>query len=117
MKTAKNSQINLENNNYRPYLTSTAICDQLEISRSTINYIRTEMRKHKDRYGEYAVISGGGIALTSYVALIDYLTYRKKLKDKRLASTVPPFDPSNIMKLICIDIPDTDNKEDSEDDE
>ena len=87
------------NLNLKPYCSACELTNQLGISRSTVNQLRAEMREHEDRYGPYAVISGG-ISLTSYVALIDYITYRTQLRDKYLCNTVPSFNPTAIAYSI-----------------
>lgn len=83
------------------YCPHTMLTEQLGLSRATIINLRNNMLKHKDRYGQYAVITSGHIALTSYLALIDYITYRTLLDDPHLATTAPPFDPEAIARLCC----------------
>lgn len=83
-----------------PYKTLDDLSDELGVSKVTIHSRKKELEQEKERYGEYAVIRDSGIVLINYLAWIDFLKYRARLKEKNLRKTVPPYKPLEIAKAI-----------------
>lgn len=52
------------------------------------------------RYNELAVIKDGGFVFVNYLALIDYLSNRQRLRNKNLRKTVPPYEPKKVAQEI-----------------
>lgn len=86
-----------------PFLTRKEALKQLGIKdkrtlESRLNEIRQEVRN--GRYDDYAIIEDGGITLINYMILIDYMKYRRMLKEKNLRKHVPDYEPQKIAKSI-----------------
>ncbi len=73
-------------------------CNQTVKSR--IDEIQEEIRK--GRYDPHAILDGGDLRVNVYV-FIDYMTYRKRLRDRNARKTVPPFtgDSARCIADIC----------------
>lgn len=54
----------------------------------------------KGRYSQYAIADG----LINRYVFIDYMTYGKRLKDKRMEKYVPEFKPEEIMRIVYKDM-------------
>ena len=66
-------------------------------SRVQISTLRKEMQEEiGKRYDRYVF---AGERMTNYFAFLDYLTYRRQLKDKNMRKFVPAFDPEKLAKL------------------
>nr|DAO29554.1 MAG TPA: Redirecting phage packaging protein C packaging protein, DNA Binding [Caudoviricetes sp.] len=82
-----------------PYITKRYIADRYHVSvRTVCNWIaELDQYVQSGRYSDYTILDGCGVVYINYLAFIDYLKYRDKLRAKK---TVPPFDPSRIAKYI-----------------
>lgn len=83
-----------------PYKTLDDLSDELGVSKQTLHSRKKELEEEKERYGEYAVIRDAGIVLINYLAWIDFLKYRQRLKEKNLRKHVPPYNPMEIAKSL-----------------
>lgn len=76
-----------------PFISRSRAAKDFDVSVTTIdNYIRDiEKEVSAGRYGPHSIVKSGGLTLISYTVLIDYLKYRKRLKDKNARKYVPAF--------------------------
>ena len=85
-----------------PYISRQQVSENFGICLSSVdNRIReliTEIKK--GRYSELAVIKDGGFVFVNYLALIDYLANRQKLRNKNLRKYVESYDPTKVAKEI-----------------
>lgn len=79
-----------------PFKTINDLAKELNVTKVTIRTRKKELENEKERYGEYAVIKDGGIVLINYLAFIDYMKYRDRLREKNLRKTVPEFNPKKV---------------------
>lgn len=82
------------------YKTLDDLANELGVSKQTLHSRKKELEEEKERYGEYVVIRDAGIVLINYLAWIDFLTYRKKLKEKNARKYVPPYKPVEVAKAL-----------------
>lgn len=83
-----------------PYKTISDLSEELGVSKVTIHARKKELEAEKERYGPHTVISDCGIVLINYLAWIDYLKYRARLKEKNLRKTVPPYNPMEVAREL-----------------
>jgi DNA-binding Lrp family transcriptional regulator len=85
-----------------PYMTKEQLSKNLGVSKGTIQNRIAEIEKEvaKGRYGKHSIIRDGGIVLINYLVMIDYLNYRKMLKEKNARKTVPPFNAKEVCEEI-----------------
>lgn len=85
-----------------PYMHKEQLAQEFGICKSTVynrlNEIRQEMKN--GRYNDYAVIDDGKLVLVNVLVFIDYLKYRKLLKDKNARKYVPEFQPEKLVQII-----------------
>ncbi len=76
-----------------PVISRSRAAADLGVQPGTIDcYIRDiEKEVEAGRYGPHSVIKAGGLTLINYTVLIDFLKYRKRLKDKNARKYVPEF--------------------------
>ena len=79
-----------------PYLTRSQIAEFTERTLVTVDGMVKELEQYPDRYGAYAVIKTGGVTLVNQYALIDFLRYRKALKQ---GAEIPPFEVFEVRKM------------------
>lgn len=85
-----------------PYMPKQQLADEFHISKSTVFSRMKEIEKEiqSGRYSDYAIINDGNIVLVNVLVFIDYMTYRRRLKEKDARKYVPEFNPSEIKKII-----------------
>lgn len=85
-----------------PYMSKQQLADEFHISKSTVFSRMKEIQQEiqKGRYSDFAIIEDGNIVLVNVLVFIDYLTYRRKLKEKNARKYVPEFNPAEIMNTI-----------------
>ena len=85
-----------------PYMTKEHLAELLSCTKVTINTRMKEIEEEvkNGRYGQHAIIRDGGIVLINYLVWIDYLRWRKQLKEKNLRKLVPKFDAYEVAKEI-----------------
>lgn len=85
-----------------PYMPKQQLADEFHISKSTVFSRMKEIEKEiqSGRYSDYAIINDGNIVLVNVLVFIDYMTYRRRLKEKNARKYVPEFNPSEIKKII-----------------
>ena len=83
-----------------PYLSKAELAQKLGCSKSTVNRRLDELDEQvqRGRYNEYTLLDGGGVTYVNYLALIDFLKYRKRLLDGR---RVPPYNPKKVADAIA----------------
>ena len=83
-----------------PYVTKAQIQKALNVSARTVSNRLVEIDEfvQKGRYGAYTILDGCGVTYINYLALIDFLKYRKDLKAGR---RVPAYDPKRIASQIA----------------
>lgn len=83
-----------------PYMTKVQIQKSLNVSARTVSNRLAEIDEfvQKGRYGAYTILDGCGVTYINYLALIDFLKYRKDLKAGR---RVPAYDPKRIASQIA----------------
>ena len=57
------------------------------------------MRGEADRYG-LVTLEDGGVVLIDTLALLDFLCYRSRLRDRNLRKTVPEYRPKEWAKRL-----------------
>lgn len=85
-----------------PYMPKQQLADEFHISKSTV-YLRMkeiEAEIKNGRYSDYAIIDDGNIVLVNVLVFIDYMVYRRRLKEKNTRKYVPEFNPAEIKKVI-----------------
>lgn len=83
-----------------PYKTLEDLAEELGVTKVTIHTRRKELEQEQERYGDFAVIKDSGIVLINYLAFLDFLKYRSRLKEKNLRKHVPPYNPTKVAKEI-----------------
>ena len=75
-----------------PYITKQYIADRYKVSVRTVCNWVSELDAYvmTGRYSEYTILDGCGVTYINYLAFVDYLKYRDKLRKKK---PVPPFNP------------------------
>ena len=76
------------------------LAEEFGVTKTTIQTRKKEFQAEKERYGEFSVIQDGGIVLINYLAFLDFLHYRERLKEKNLRKTVPPYNPAIVAKKL-----------------
>lgn len=81
--------------NASPYISKARIAEEFGMSLRTVCYRLAEMDKYvlSGRYSNYTILQGCGYTYVNYLALIDFMKYRKDLQEGR---KVPPFNPRQI---------------------
>jgi len=74
------------------------IAEEFNISTRTVDNRIKELEQHKDRYGDYCILRNGSIVLVNKLALLDFFTYRDRLRDKNLRKNVPPYNPEEVAR-------------------
>ncbi len=82
-----------------PYITKQYIADRYKVSVRTVCNWVSELDAYvmTGRYSEYTILDGCGVTYINYLAFVDYLKYRDKLRKKK---PVPPFNPAKVAKYI-----------------
>lgn len=82
-----------------PYISKAQIANTFGFSLRTVCNRLAEMDKYVQlgRYSEYTILTGCGYTYVNYLALIDFMRYRKDLQEGR---KVPPFNPRQIAANI-----------------
>mgnify|MGYP002764690834 FL=1 len=82
-----------------PYISKSQMMQMFNISQSTASRRISDLDRYvqNGRYGPYTILDGAGVTWVNYLALVDYLRYKKEL-DK--GYRVPPFDPGKVAKAI-----------------
>lgn len=85
-----------------PYMPKDKIAQEFSVSKSTVQARVREIEEQikEGRYNDYAVIRDGGILLINVLVFIDYMEYRKRLKDKNARKYVPEFQPEKIVRIL-----------------
>ena len=85
-----------------PYMPKDKIAQEFSLSRSTVQGRVREIEEQikKGRYNDYAVIRDGRILLINVLVFIDYMEYRKMLKDTNARKYVPAFRPEKIIHTL-----------------
>lgn len=85
-------------------LTKKQMCEQFDISIRSASNILNEIDSEvsNGRYGKHSVIRSGGVSYVNAMVLIDYLTYRTRLKDKNLRKGVPEYNAKEVKEEYCI---------------
>lgn len=80
-----------------PYMTKAEIAEAFGISIRTVCNRLSELAIYiaKGRYSEYTILDGFGVTYVNYLALVDFMRYRKELKAGR---RVPPFNPKKVAE-------------------
>lgn len=94
-----------ETRNIRPgnseYLSLDSLAEEMGLNKQTIrnrvNEIRAEIGK---RYKSLAIIDDGNIVLINRFVFIDYMTNRRKLRDKNLRKYVEPFNAAEVASYL-----------------
>ena len=83
------------------YLSLDSLAEEMGLNKQTIrnrvNEIRAEIGK---RYKSLAVIDDGNIVLVNRFVFIDYMTNRRKLRDKNLRKHVEPFNAAEVASYL-----------------
>lgn len=82
----------------RLYMSQAALAEDFDLHVKTITSRIKEMRA-MDRY-HGAVVDDGNIIRCYYPAFVDYMTNRRKLRDKNLSKSVPAYNPKAIMSEL-----------------
>ena len=83
----------MELNNNKEFMTISEIASEFGYNRTTITNVRSFIRRHADRYGNYGVPGH----LTSRCAFLDALAFKQAINK---GYPVPEFDPTEIRKLM-----------------
>lgn len=83
-----------------PYKTLDDLAEEFGVTKVTIHTRRKELEQEQERYGPFSVIKDNGIVLINYLAFLDFLKWRDRLKEKNLRKTVPPYDPVKLARTI-----------------
>lgn len=85
-----------------PYMPKDKIAQEFSISKATVQSRIKEIEEQiaEGRYNDYAIIRDGGILLINVLVFIDYLEYRKRLRDKNAKKYVPDFHPEKIVHIL-----------------
>lgn len=77
------------------------IAEELHISKSTVYARMKEIEQEisRGRYEEGSIISDGNIVLVNMLVFLDYLNYRKFLREKNARKQVPPFRPEKWVRI------------------
>ena len=81
-------------------VTRQQISDEFDMCLRTVDTRIKELSEYSARYGEYTIIKHGSMVLVNKLALVDFLAYRDRLKDKNLRKNVPPYNPENVAKQM-----------------
>ncbi|MCI9197757.1 MAG: hypothetical protein HFH56_06115 [Lachnospiraceae bacterium] len=102
VKTPEAEMIYTESIRGYPYMPKDKIAQEFSLGKSTVQSrvkeIETQIKE--GRYNDYAVIRDGGIVLINVLVFIDYLEYRKRLRDKNAKKYVPEFQPEKIVHIL-----------------
>lgn len=77
-----------------PWMPRCVLAQQMGISPRTVDERMREL-KESNRYGDLACIKDGGLVLINYLAFVDFVSNREKIRNK---IPVPPYDPRKIAK-------------------
>lgn len=82
-----------------PYISKSQMMQMFNISQSTASRRISDLDRYvqNGRYGSYTILDGAGVTWVNYLALVDYLRYKKELDT---GYRVPPFDPGKVAKAI-----------------
>lgn len=82
-----------------PYLTFKQVAEETGRTEKTVRN-RVKGIREQIKLGRYSpCVLPEGECLVNWYCYIDYLTYRKRLDDKNLRKTVPPFNPEEIERF------------------
>lgn len=76
------------------------LAEQFHVCDRTVRTIVREMEKHKDRYGNFAILSFGNLKRVNVLAFTDYYHNRDILKSPNGKKYVPPYKPQEIAKAL-----------------
>lgn len=80
------------------YLSIAAISEQYSLPKSTVYDLVAKVEKC-DRYKKaWVELNSGRRKLINVLVLEDYMFYRDRLEDKNMSKTVPPYDPSEVIR-------------------
>lgn len=84
-----------------PYMQKQQLAEEFHISKSTVYLRMKEIQEEikNGRYSDYAIIEDGNIVLVNVFVFIDYMKYRRQLKEKNARKYVPEFNPAEIRKI------------------
>lgn len=79
----------------RIVMTTGQLAECFGMSKQTVTSRITEIEEEmkSGRYGPHSVVRDVGYVAASPMVFADYLTYRKRLRNKNLRKNVPPYDP------------------------
>lgn len=84
------------------YMSKQQLAEEFHLSKSTVfsrmKEIEVEIRN--GRYGPHAIIDDGNIVRINRLVFIDYMTYRRRLKEKNARKNVPPFNSAEVKHII-----------------
>lgn len=85
-----------------PYMTRANLAEMLGVSRVTVDARCKEIKEEirQGRYDERVLIEDGGFKLINVYAYMDYICYRKRLREKNMRKHVPPYDPIAIARQM-----------------
>lgn len=79
-----------------PFMPRCVLAQQIGVSPRTVDERMKEL-KASNRYGDMACIKDGGLVLINYLAFLDFLKNREKIKNK---IPVPDYKPQEIAKEL-----------------
>ena len=77
------------------YCRAKGLRERFDCSQTLVTECRRLIKENPERYGYYGTIG----SLTSTVAFADAYKFRKELKE---AKEIPPFDPEQAAKVVCV---------------
>lgn len=85
-----------------PYMQKQQLSNEFHIGKTTVYSRLKEIEEEiqNGRYSDYAIINDGNIVLVNVLVFIDYMTYRRRLREKNTRKYVPMFNPAEIAKII-----------------
>lgn len=85
-----------------PYEHKEQIAREFGISKATVDNRLKEIEKEikNGRYDDHAIIRDGKLVLINMIVFIDYLTYRRQLRDRNARKYTPEFRPEKIVRDI-----------------
>lgn len=85
-----------------PYMRKEQIAEEFDISKGTVDNRLKEIEEEvkKGRYNNYSVIHDGKLVLINVLVFIDYLTYRRQLRDRNARKYTPEYKPEVLVQSI-----------------
>lgn len=85
-----------------PYMHREQIAEEFHISKGTVDNRAKEIEAEvkNGRYNDYAIIRDGKLVLINVLVFIDFLKYRKMLRDRNARKYAPDFQPEKLIQMI-----------------